>query len=723
MKNKSYIIKLLLLFSVAIIIVSCSNDKCNPSFSSYFPKNSNFEMIEGKEQYFSISSSMCQEKIQSFTWIIDGNDYATDTTNVTFQACPGTEGKHRVEVKIKYSGGEINKKWEFTVTKKIDPDKPECYTKAIETIQEGIIGVKSSDSSTGMNMSDAYLCINGYLKKTPCNMEARMAAGISLLSIDIANIVPHIGIAFAGSNNGIESYIKTDISPLIEHFGTVAQYSDSSFSFSIDKLLVSIENANFSMNLSGEYDLGDAIMFTSVFQLIKGAMTTGLAYNGFYELPLLYLEKNFEAGLINRLNRDETFLNLQSNGKGEKFLTTAQNTLIDALDNLLKGLTSVESESDTQEDDIFKYWDCGEDAICPPQYSDYSDGDPEEPYEDENNNHRYDEGEKYEDLNGNNEWNDSWQNTGPDTGEDNGLYDDGEPIGTDIITGNRIKFKAGTKLNKLISTVRDNIKGPNPLDLDAFFGVPKGTVKQQFTQLAIPYPEIKLSEFFITPSNLRNLLPIYNKIQKYFFMQTEVEKYKDFGYDGLKDEDEPNYNSGSNPDPNHDNYNLEKNQTDGYDNDGDGMIDLNDTNGDFGIEKNGEFDFLDVNHNGYQDPGTIEICEPFSDTGITVPTGIYGKNNGVWDKLDTEHKWPKGDEVGGPEVNIDLDPKNGSIKDEDQELIDTQYMFLPDATFSGIMVFPDPTINTDNKTLTRNAEFFRFIKKIEDNYYNILLLF
>jgi len=98
-------------------------------------------------------------------------------------------------------------------------------------------------------------------------------------------------------------------------------------------------------------------------------------------------------------------------------------------------------------------------------------------------------------------------------------------LGTDIIAGERIRFPGGSRLTNILTALRDNIKGPDPLDIDALFGVPEGTMKQQFENMGIPYPEIRLSEFFVTPSNLRYLLPLYSKSEQHFFEQSEEEPW------------------------------------------------------------------------------------------------------------------------------------------------------------------------------------------------------
>ncbi len=707
----------LLLVLLLTLSAGCGGGECQPGFSVTSPSSSNVEIIEGKIRNFSFNLRSCSGKISKINWNLDDKPYAEDLTMVTIEGCPDLEGQHSLKLVVRTTKTTISKSWKINIVNKADPDKPECYGKALDTVQSGIIGVSSSESPTGMNMSDAYQCFEEYLKKSPCNLEANMAAGIAHLSLTLANAPMHLALAFSASNNGVESFIQSEIDPLITYFGTVAEHGNSRFTFPVNNLLINIPIADLTFNLSGEWGVEEAKTLTSLLTTLKGLLYTGLAYNGFYELPLIMIGKNPEKSLISRIKIDETFLMLTGkNGeKGKEYLTKAQQLLVQGLTEMVDAILSVESEPDPV-NHVIKYWDCGKDAVCPPKYSDYPDGDPAEPYEDSNHNGRYDQGEKYEDLNGNGRWNDSWENIGPDEGEDDGQYTDGEPIGTDIIAGHRIRFSAGTRLINIITTVRDNIKGPDPLNLDKFFGVPEGTMRKQFNQFGIPYPEIRLSEFYVTPSNLRNMLPLYSISKEKFFNQPEMEPYKDWGVDQLKDEDEPYYDPATNPDPDHDDYDLQTNMNDGYDNDGDGYIDERDPNGDYGLEGNQKYDYLDTAPtNGKQDIG--EKCEPFYDVGITTPNGIYGKDNGVWDELDTDHAWPKGDDVGGPEVNIDIDPKDGTTKDKDQRLIDEFYLFFPDATFSGVLTFPDPTVNVDGKTLTRNAELFRFIGKMKENAY------
>ncbi len=728
MKWKTPVSILVLIFATIVSLPNCGGEKCTVSLSKFYPSSENVEIIAGKFQNFYFSVNTCGGKIKTISWEFDNSSYDANTTLTTVEACPDLKGTHTLKVTVKTSSKTLTKTWNISIVKKADPDVPECYTKAIETVQEGIVGVTSKESPTGMNMSDAYACIKKYLKLSPCNLEANMAAGIAHLALTFANLPVHLALAFSAFNNGVESLIKSEIDPPISFFSTVADHGDSRFKFVVDKMVINIPvstnpKKNITLNLSGRYDIGDAKFFTAVLKIIKGLLETGLAYNGFYELPLLFVENDWQVGLIERLQKDSTFLLLtgKDGRDGKKHLQTAQKDLVDGITRLMDAIIEIESDSNVQisytnpeNNDVIKYWDCGEDGVCPPKYSQYPDGDPREPFEDDNHNGKYDPGEKYEDLNQNGHWNDSWQNIGSDEGEDDGQYTDGEPIGTELIVGHPIKFTGGSKLMSFLTAIRDNIKGPEPLDLDEFFGVKKGTIQQQFEQLGIPYPEIRLSEFFVTPSNLRNLFPLYSISEKKFFNQPEEEPWKDYGVDQLPDEKEPGYNKNSNPDPDHDNYDLETNMNDGYDNDGDGLIDNKDPDGDWGLEGNGKYDYLDTAPtNGKQDIG--EKCEPFEDIGIDTPNGIYGSNNGAWDQLDTDHKWPKGSDVGGPQVNIDIDPKNGTIKDPGQKLIDEFYLFFPDATFSNVLIFPNPTKNIDGKTLTRNAELFRFIEKIKEN--------
>ncbi len=727
--NLNLKIGLLFLFVLSILVAGCGGEECSPDFEEVFPQSSSVKLVGGRFENFYFSVNSCGSSVSDIVWTLDDKEYATGTTLVTVNGCPDQEGQHSLALQVKFGDGKtVSRKWTVEISREADPDVPACYGKALETVRQGLVGVDASQSPTGMNMSEAMKCIDEYLKVAPCNLEANMAAGIAHMAVSIANAPAHILLALTAFNNGVEAYIKAEIDPLIKYFSVVAKHGDSRFKFVVDRMTIDVPQMDVTFNLSGEYDLGDARFFTGLFEVIKGLLTTGLAYNGFYEMPLILMEKDWEKSLIARLKRDPTFLMLtgEDGRDGEAFLSTAQSYLVNGLDDLISAVTSIESESDPQvsntnpeENDVIRYWDCGKDGVCPPEYSDYPDGDPREPFQDENGNGEYDPGEPYEDLNGNGEWNDSWLNIGPDEGENDGRYTDGEPIGTEIIAGETIKVPGGSKLISFLASLRDNIKGPDPLDLDSFFGVPSGTVRTQFQQLGIPYPEIRLSEFFVTPSNLRNLLPLYSISQEKFFDQPEEEPWKDWGVDRLQDSDEPYYDPVTNPDPHHDDYNLETNMSDGYDNDGDGYVDTADPDGDFGLEGNGEYDWLDTGPTpGKQDIG--EPCEPFDDVGVETPDGLYGANNGVWDQIDTDHRWPSGDDVGGPVVNIEIDPRNGTIKDKDQRLIDNVYFFFPDATFSGVLIFPDPTINVDGRTLTRNAELFRFIGKLRENAYYLM---
>ena len=58
------------------------------------------------------------------------------------------------------------------------------------------------------------------------------------------------------------------------------------------------------------------------------------------------------------------------------------------------------------------------------------------------------------------------------------------------------------------------------------------------------------------------------------------------------------------------------------------------------------------------------------------------------------------------------DPSNGVPGvDKNGRLIDEYYLFIPDSTFSGVLIFPEDILNVDSEKLNGNAKLMRTVWK------------
>jgi len=525
----------------------------------------------------------------------------------------------------------------------------------------------------------------------------------------------------------------------------------------------------------------------SVSLAYNGIIEAMAGYPEIYQPIYLYLEREIIPKWIERLESDPAHLTLTGpNGEeGKRRLRDAQKAFVLSLRDLNRGFAHVIEETKNQAWNLIRYWDCGSDGVCPPGLSNFPDGDPAEPYEDcggdgicpedpnyeapdddgtEGNGER-DSGEEYEDLNLNGRWNDSYSVVGPDINgtEGNGKFESGEPVGTEIaleqgtvgmmgmlgllgvfgqmgqmgqmqvmgpgggMMPNTMDPQITIRINELVAK---NIEGPDPLRFSDFAaGMGVDVTEEQiktflFEGFGIPYPEVRISEFFVNPTDLRRMFPLYDRGTEEFIVTSECEPYYDWGYDWIRSDQEVGYDPESNPDPSHDDLDQLENMDDGIDNDRDGEIDEYSSMGfptDLGVEGNIIFDWVDTNGNLRHDAG--EMSEKFDDVG--VGPGSFGAGNGAWDCQDRDHSYPSGPNVGGGPPEVSFDPRNTTLHDQSTVVGDTEdtwaymqtecinfhYLFFPDPTFSDIIVFPEDIVNVDGVQLNKHAKLHRSIAK------------
>lgn len=795
------------LFIVGVILLSsCSEEKCKPKFISLSPENSELTVDEGTALDFSASATGCVgNESFNFIWSINGEEKATGTSMRIF-ACESLISEKPLEVKV--LAKEIKSEYEFSHTwdVKID-DKPEVtppqeVKDAINLIKGlnqteanhfGFDALYDSEKKTfyypensttprkKKSFEDAIKTIDGYLSENYCDPNAHYASAIAKGTLALTTIEERYFNRKLLSPEDLVKIVDEELEPVLNHLLLVKQEADENFSFRVKDLFIVIfhdnpetpGNESIKVNLKGEHDLTDVYFSVAEFQAGLGYFHIARAFKGTFDFGLKIpdvgefevfslfaspqTEFVLEEEIIKEMERDPSFLTLVGPGgeEGKANLQKARGYFLQGINDALKAIDLLMKEKDDQSDDIIRYWDCGPDDVCP--------GDVDERLD---KTKSCDE-TSHTDYNFNGKCNRAHCETqganpddceGKDKGEGNGAFDYEEAVGTEIVYFHTDKKKRYTfPLNDVVlrglNEISRNLVGPDPFDYDAVLGVGKGTVKTLLTSLGIPYPEIRLYEFFDNPTSIRALFPLYRKSTSTVIIEMETEPFTDIGIDNKKDSDEkPGQSWGShasicddkNPsDPCHDNLDIDCdpicNENDGYDNDGDGKCSPDDCkvpnspcgiqsaagnvscddvtrygttsfNADLGAEGNFGFDFIDSNKNGEHDPG--EPSEPFEDIGISQGGRSFGgANNNKFDSMDIPHYWPSGSDVGGNHPGIEVDPKNGTPQDTKRMLIDLYYAFFPDPTFSGVITFPDPVKNTDGEILNRNAVLFRFIYK------------
>jgi hypothetical protein len=766
------------IFLLAVVSTGCKADnssaKCVIGLTSPAPTSTTVSIGKAARLGFSVIPDTCDVAPEnySYLWLENGQDLSEETT-YDFWACPSKLGENLLEVQMLRDGAIVSGiSWNINVVD-IAPQLPDCYDSALKTLKNG--DLKGKDSGT--DFIQAAQCIEGFLEDYPCSVEGNFVAFFTRFMVLIHTFIFQGPFYLMGAEEGLAKFSELNLDPLIDRLKIVRDEGGNDYNFIIEDFefdlfdaihIAGFEFVNLKMDLAGEWDQSEVKTLLAATEMVKGAVMTTASYDGLFDMVLSVL--NIADGL-KMLYHNPQMMTLAGNDGtlGTERMREAQIAFVSAFNDLESAFQAIYGEIDDQSNDIIKYLDCGSDGICPPSVSLYAGGDPAEPFVDEPQdgepaNGIYDQGEEFEDLNGNREWNDSWAATGGDPNEANGHYDQGEPLGVDILTeqGRFVVFVPDF-FEQLLTLLAENIQGPGALDIDALalsLGLfEEGGLDALFLALNLQIPEIRLWELFDNPPDLRDLVPLYNRNTWSFFIQYEEEPYEDVGYDSLPDkcegyylEDFPEnlsddcrndyhrsvnpifndlygipvsdggnqpFDALENPDPSRDNFNILNNADDGFDNDKDGDIDeegLGGLPGDLGREKNLLFDWQDDSpKNGAHD--SDEVCEPFFDVGVEGRNDFIGVGNGRWDAMDLDHYWPTGEYVAGPEVNLVYDPLNGTLYEIDTHgLIDPFYFFFPDPTISGVLTFAETTRNIAGENLTQNAEIHRIISRIYRYY-------
>lgn len=729
---------------LCLAVAGCSpgDDEC----SVVDNETTNVSLDYGKG--LDLAPKLCEVKSQedvTYSWGLN-DELVSDAPSYRFLACPRFKNTTSdVRVDVKYGAKKGYHAWRIAV-RDLPPNYPDCGVgltpkAAMAALQKGDL----YGNETGTDFKMAVACLDKALATYPCDVEVGFWAAYG----DLVLFTQHAAasLAVSGINERTVNSLADDrIDPLLVRFDLLADEMPDDFTARPkDFDFAPFAIFDLKVHPGGEWDRGDMLLLDGVFQLIKGGAKGLASYHGtmkFAQLLLSYGVLNFsrtnlaqinpifQEQLVEQLDKDPLFLTLYGGDDGVKRLAAAQTALIRGFTKVNEAITYVKAETDDQKDDKFRYFDCGEDSLCPPDDSrDSARGDAGETFlKDEPPYGVFNAGtDSFIDRNGNGRYDASYAKTGPDKGEGDYKYSNGETLGTDALEGlvGRLGVPITPLAQSFLVELAANIKGPNALDLAKFAEISQDDLIQLSIVYGINIPSLRLSRWFEGPRDLRDFVPLWSHHNKRFFVDSEEEPYSDFGLDGKSDALEapapatrctdgvlPGYAAA---DPGLDNFAPTRNPGDECDNDLDGKIDDTDGAGrstDFGTEGNARFDFKDTNSNGRHDPG--EPGEPFEDKGLVT----FGKpaapppNNGKWDAVDMNHYWPKGADVGGRAVDLEKDPRNGTLQDNLNPLIDPIYYFFPDAQFNGVIIFEKPTVNADNLPLTDNAELMRFISRL-----------
>jgi hypothetical protein len=791
----SFLLFTILSFSHIYLLSSCNKKGGEEEQSSQFSVI-RFPGVKDKEKKEKISGSVQVRVGERFNLVYQGKLAAC--SDCSFEWSMGerilsTSGQLSLvfcsqgerEVKMKIYSGEGKELETHSIKISVVPadlKRPEDVQASIDIYKKEtfIIGVDLSQTQSAIRkILESVAILEKYVREeNACDVEAVYALTLGKVVTVLSELNNLIQGLFLGklTVNDIKLIIDGVAKPSKEILESVvnADVITSDFSFRVNRLAVYVIRdypqteivEKLYIDLTGEHDATDLYFLTSLVEFVVGVFDVIFAYNlaidFILRLPQEVLNRISSENIsllkaileifIEELSKNPGFLGLSVDAPVR--LKDAQSEFYNAFINLQRMFDSLKNETDDQSDDIIRYWDCGKDNVCP--------GDLREDFADINSNGNYDNGEPYLDLNRNGVWNDAWQK--PDEGEGDGRYTIGEIIGTDKIQttgspeGVRLVFSNSNIRNtvynaifnvKIFNLIADNIKGPGVFNLGKILGTTNENLRNLACSAGIPFPEIRLWEFFVSPTALRDMLPLWDVNTKSIIIQRDTEPFKDAGYDKKFSWEYPEFHPLSNSDPDKDDVNPNSNETDGIDNDDDGkcandeafrawndyykngltptsprdcknFVNSTVDDNDFGTEGNFLFDWRDKNSNKVPDIG--DYTEWWDDNyGIlngksgTFCNEVCGNNK--FDVKDVDHLWPDGrvdprNSIGPGGMMCATGPYRG---DGNNEVIDLLYFLFQDPTFSGVLRFykgeTGVITNKDGKILTDNAILHRAIWK------------
>ncbi len=712
----------------------------------------------------------------TYEWA-EGENVLSTSENLYMVICQ--EGEKKITFRILSPEGEEKHKKEFIISaQKQETKRPENVQKAINIYKDDIILIGIDTKQTRENVEkilNSISVLQGYVdQENACDAEAVYALALGKVVGILSQIQDLLKRYFVGVltkqdvllifDQGVKP-AKRDIEAVINS-GSLPK----NFGFDVKNLQIYVlrdfpetpVDETVRLNLSGRHGTAEFYLLASIAEFVSGVFDVMLSFNSaidfLIDLPSTVSEMVNQRipllrivilALIEELQRNPAFLELSTDAPAR--LQDARASFYLGFKYLQRMFDSIKDDTENQDLRIIRYWDCGKDGICP--------GDSDEPFADINGNGTRDSNEPYIDLNKNGTWNGAWKK--PDEGEGNRKYDIGESIGTTKIKlggpDTRINFSGSTGSiiaqaifsRKMFDIIAENFKG-GILDIGAIVGQSNENLRNLACSFGISFPEIRLWEFFVSPTSLRKLLPPWDPVKKDVIIQRDTEPFEDAGLDRMFSWQYENYHPISNSDPDKDDLGPQNNSDD-VDTNWNGKCSMEEAyrawtkkqkgeetnweieyikkrdcvnfidNGyedfDLGTEGNLFFDWIDKN--GNKVPDLSDITEKWDDNyGIlNGRPGSYKDQvagNNKFDVLDSEHYWPNGE----------IDPKNtvgpggllcpsGPYRGDDREVIDLVYMLLPDPTFSGVIRFYKGTTgvikNVDGVILTENALFWRNI--------------
>lgn len=783
--SRNTLVRSLLALFLTLAAPGCDRERvaeegCAPSMGALAPTDgSSYKVDAGQVTRFHAESQSCSAAVSyGVRWQLDGEivAYANDYDYI---ACNEDEGVHKLAAQaVTYettTTATVEKvvashTWAIAVRGVAKPTPPKCYAESIRSVQTTN---NADDPAEQKKLAAAVTCLDTYLKTYACDFKASYASGLAQAALLGESFYPIYLRRQSLTLDDVKKIVSDEIEPIRQKFLVVQQKAPDDFSFKVDgtfKIYAFKDDPGLDGNdeivfkAYGRHDKGEAQFITTFMNFFDGFVKVGLANQGSIEFGLHTPDNetpvSISERLITALEKDPRFfthddgvdadgnpLNDGSGAEGRRLIAISKNSFIQGVANIINTFKRIQSEEHDQSLDLARYWDCGEDAVCPAK-CDYMSGyfnDNELPDAPEHrpefaNCEAADGG--YNDINLNGKCDDGWVKA--DAGECNSKYDDGEALGTDrIYTGGRTKpERIGPSMDmekviKVLEIIRENIRGPEWLDLDEIAGIaadtPPKAVASFMEGLSVPYPMVRISEFFTTPTQFRDLVPLYDKKALQFLIGLENEPFEDSGYDWLFSEEETGFDDVAKIDPNFDDFdpycNPDCNEKDAKDNDGDGKTDYADRaygfTKDFGVEGNFVFDFIDLKDgatgkfNSLHDVNET-VHEDFKDVGTVNAAGkLIGKGDGKWNKADRAHEWPTGSNVGPVSAAREEDPPNGVLLEQPVGLYDPYYYFLQDPTISGFVRFvvnpydPEKEMESANgKVLTENARLMRFMNKL-----------
>jgi hypothetical protein len=679
----------------------------------------------------------------SYEWSLN-QELVSKADTYRFLACPRFKGtKTSVNVNLTYGASKASHTWNVFV-RDVAPKYKDCGV--LLTPKDAIAALQKGDffgTETNIDFKTAVACLDEALVDYPCDIDVAFWAAYGDLLL-FAQRAPTSFLVSGLSEKTLNTLVDETIDPILGRFDLLAAEMPDEFTAKPrDFPFTPIGLNELEIHPGGDWDRGDMYFIDGAFQLFKGVSKFAAAYVGsvkFAQMGALTgilnalsngnpaaISPELQDQLITELDKDPNFLTLFPGDQGKERLAASRTALLIGLQRINEAVNFVKSETDDQRDDIFRYFDCGADSICPPEESrDSVRGDAgERILKDEGRPGKFDEAtDTYLDSNGNGQYDAPWRIAGADNGEADGQYSEGETMGTDAFSGliTRIGFPVKPLTQDFLADLAQNIKGPKSLDLVKYTPLAQNSIIQYSVLSGINIPMLRLSKWFEGPRDIRDFLPLWSHKNRRFITDSEEEAWDDWGYDkklnSLEDATAPTCPGRDAllnlKDPAGDDFAPTTNSNDGCDNDRDGQVDESDGFGrskDYGQEGNRIFDYEDTNLNNRHDPG--ELSENWSDTGLKTATQTpVGAGNGRWDAADMAHYWPKGGDVGGRSVEITKDPRNAALQDGVKPLVDPIYYFFPDAQFNGVIIFEKPTVNADNIVLTYNAELMRFVSKL-----------